>query len=156
MSATSYPVPKPLWDALENVLMVKSKELIKDIARTLKQPEKPLLDAFKAKKHSFHLVDMEDPSDNKFQCEALVCSSAVAHRCRKPVLFGQKMCPEHELWKMPSVSQKPIVNRIQTCDGDVYFVDNLMNVYTADFERVGTFQDGILTLFEVEEEEEYA
>jgi hypothetical protein len=156
MSAKSYPVPKPLWDALENVLMVKSKELIKDIARTLKQPDKPLLDAFKAKKHTFHLIDMEDPSDNKFECEALVCQSAVAHRCRKAVLLGQKVCPEHELWKMPSVSQKPIVKRIQTGDGDIYFVDNLMNVYTADFERVGTFQDGILTLFEVEEEEEYA
>lgn len=54
MTTTSYPVPKPLWDAFENVaFMVKSKELIKDIAKTLKQPEKTLLDAFKAKKHTF-------------------------------------------------------------------------------------------------------
>ncbi len=156
MSAKSYPVPKPLWDALENVLMVKSKELIKDIARTLKQPEKPLLDAFKANKHAFHLIDMEDPSNNTFECEALLCQSAVAHRCRKPVLLGQKVCPEHELWKMPPVSQKPIVKRIKTFEGDTYFVDSLMNVYTAEFERVGTFQDGVLTLFEIEEEEEYA
>ncbi len=155
MSAPSYPIPKPLWDAVENVLMVKSKELIKDIARTLNQSDKPLLEAFKAKKRTFHLVDMEDPTDNKFTCEALVCQHAVAHRCRKPVLLGQKVCPEHTTWKMPAVQSKPELKRISTHEGEAYFVDSLMNVYTADFERVGTFQDGELTLFEIEQEEEY-
>lgn len=155
MTTKSYPVPKPLWDALENVLAVKSKELIKDIAKALKQPEKPLLDAYKANKPSIHLVDMEDPTDNKFECEAVLCQSAVAHRCRKPVLLGQKVCPEHELWKAPSLGTKPIVQRLKTSEGETYFVDTLMNVYTIDFEQVGTFQDGTLTLFEIEEEEEY-
>jgi len=155
MSVTSYPIPKPLWDALENVLLVKSKELIKDIAKTLEQPEKPLLDAFKAKKHTLHLIDVPDPSDDKFQCEALLRTHAVGHRCRKPVLFGQKVCPEHEFWKMPSIAQKPIVRRLKTEEGETYFVDNLLNVYTVDFQRVGMFQDGILTLFTIEEEEEY-
>lgn len=156
MSAKSYPIPKPLWDAVENILMVKSKELIKDIAKTLKQPEKPLLDAFKAKKHSFHLVDMEDPTDNKFECEALVCTSAVACRCRKPVLLGQTRCPEHEFSKVPAMGTKPILKRIKTDEGGIYFMDSLMNVYTAEFERVGIYQDDTLVLFEVEEEEEFA
>jgi hypothetical protein len=152
----SYPIPKPLWDALENVLMVKSKDLIKDIAKTLHQSEKPLLDAFKAKKQKFHLVDMEDPTDNKFECEAILCESAVAHRCRKPVILGQKMCPGHEFWKQPTLGTKPSVQRIKTDDGETYFVDTLMNVYTIGFDRVGSFQDGILTVFEIDEEEEYA
>ena len=156
MPGPSYPIPKPLWDAIENVLMVKSKELIKDIAKTLNQSDKPLLEAFKAKKHTFHLVDMEDPTDNKFTCEALLCGSAVAHRCRKPVLLGQKVCPEHVNWKMPAIQSKPELKRIITEEGEAYFVDSLMNVYTAEFERVGTFQDGEMVLFEVEEEEEYA
>lgn len=156
MTTKSYPVPKPLWDALENVLMVKSKELIKDIAKTLKQPDKPFLDAFKANKPLLHLVEMDDPTDNKFECEALVCRSAVAHRCRKPVLFGQKVCPEHELYKAPVLNNKPVVKRMKTSEGETYFVDSLMNVYTADFEQIGTFQDGVLTLFTIDEEEEYA
>ena len=156
MTSKSYPVPKPLWDALENVLTVKSKELIKDIAKTLKQSEKPLLDAFKANKPLLHLVEMDDPTDNKFECEALVCSSAVACRCRKPVLFGQKVCPEHELYKAPVLSNKPVVKRMKTSEGETYFVDNLMNVYTADFEQIGTLQDGVLTLFTIDDEEEYA
>jgi hypothetical protein len=156
MTTKSYPIPKPLWDAIENILSVKSKELIKDIAKTLHQPEKPLLDAFKAKKHTFHLVDMEEPTGNKFECEALVCTTAVAHRCRKPVLLGQTRCPEHEFCKQPTLGAKPILTRLKTDDGDIYFVDSLMNVYTENFERVGSFQDGVLTLFELEDEEEFA
>lgn len=155
MSATSYPIPKPLWDALENVLMVKSKELIKEIASSLNQPEKPLLDAFKAKKHTFHLLDF-DESQEYSQCEALVCTHAVAHRCRKATLLGKKVCPEHEFASLPSLGPKPILQRIQTTDNTIYFVDSIQNVYTIDFQHVGTFVDGVLTLFEIEEEEEYA
>ena len=153
---SSYPIPKPLWEALENVLMVKSKELIKDIAKTLNQPDRPLLDAFKAKQHTFHLVDLTDPTDEKFQCDAILTDTAVAHRCRKPVVLGLRRCPDHEHAKQPSLGTKPVLKRIQTEEGEVYFVDSLMNVYTAEFERAGTLQDGCLTLFEIDEEEEIA
>ena len=156
MSAKSYPIPKPLWDAVENVLMVKSKELIKDIAKSLHQSEKPLWEAFKAKKHTFHLLDMEDPTDNKFECEALLCSSAVAHRCRKPVLFGRKVCPEHEFTKKPVLETKPFVKRITTPEGETYFMDNDSNVYTLEFQPVGVMKDNTLILFIIDEEEEFA
>lgn len=153
---TSYPIPKPVWDALENVLLVKSKELIKDIASALHQPEKPLLDAFKAKKHTFHLVDFTDPLTEATLCSAFVCDHAVAHRCRKPPLLGKSVCPEHE-WSSPvSLDQKLQLQRITTPEGESYFVDNLTNVYTVDFERIGMLQGETLTLFEVSEEEEYA
>lgn len=156
MSTTTCPVPKPLWDALENVLMVKSKELIKDIAKSLNRSEKPLLEAFKAKKHNFHLVDLSDPTDEKFQCEALLCTSAVAHRCRKAVLFGQRMCPEHEFHTQPSIGSKPVLTRLTTSEGETYFVDSNTNVFSKDLVLVGRFKDGQLTVFEIEEEEEFA
>lgn len=148
---TSYPIPKPLWDAIENVLLAKSNELIKDIAKTLNQPPRPLLDAFKAKKHTFHLVEMQDIDETHMECEAFVTGHAVAHRCRKPVLLGKKVCPEHEWSKIPQIAQKPIVRRIVTPEGETYFVDNLQNVYTEDFQQVGTFEDNVLTLFTVTE-----
>lgn len=156
MTTTSYPIPKPLWDALENVLMVKSKELIKDLASALHQPEKPLLEAFKAKKHSFHLVDFTDPSSDTSLCTALLCDHAVAHRCRKPPLLGKSVCPEHEWTSPPSVPQPLQLQRLVTPDGETYFVDTLTNVYTINFERVGQLQGEALTVFEVSEEEEYA
>ena len=127
MTTKSYPVPKPLWDALENVLMVKSKDLIKDIAKTLNQPEKPLVDAFKAKKHTFHLLDVSDGTDEKYQCEALLYEHAVAHRCRKATLLGQAFCPLHEFWKMPTLETKPVLHRITIERGENYFVDDKEN-----------------------------
>lgn len=156
MTTHSYPVPKPLWDALENVLMVKSKELIKDIAKTLKQPEKPLLDAFKAKKHTFHLIDMNDPTDDRFTCDALVCGAAVAHRCRKAVVMGTTRCPDHEFFIQPSFPNKPFLQRLHTSTNDIYFKDNLGNVYNIQYELVGRMEEDVLVLFEVEDEDEYA
>lgn len=148
--SSSYPIPKPLWDAIENVLLAKSNELIKDIAKTLHQPARPLLDEFKAKKHTFHLVETSESSHT--ECHALIQEHAVAHRCRKPVLLGESVCPEHQWWKMPSVGQKPVLERILTPEGETYFVDSLQNVYTVDFERVGELQeDNTLLLFEIAE-----
>jgi hypothetical protein len=156
MTTKSIPIPKPLWDALENVLMVKSKELIKDIAKTLNQSEKPLLEAFKAKKHSFHLLDLSDPTDEVFQCQAILCTSAVAHRCRKPVLYGQCLCPAHEFYKAPHLDSKPTLQRLQTETGDVYFINDEGCVYDKDYQRVGTYKDNTLFLFTLDDEEEYA
>jgi hypothetical protein len=156
MTTQSSPFPKPLWDALENVFSVKSRDLIKDIAKTLNQSEKPLLEAFKAKKHQFHLVDLSDPTDGKFQCEALLCTSAVAHRCRKPVVFGQKVCPEHEVSTNPIIGTKPVLDRLITNEGETYFVDQSSNVFTKELTLVGRYTDGQLTIFEIDEEEEFA
>lgn len=155
MTTTSYPIPKPLWDALENVLMVKSKELIKDIASSLHQSEKPLLDAFKAKKHGFHLIESGEDLQENHECQNLICTHAVAHRCRKPTLLGKLVCPEHEFTKQPTLGTKPILKRIVTEEGETYFIDNIQNVYTIDFQPVGSFAEGIVTLFEIDEEEEY-
>ena len=156
MTSPSYAIPKPLWDAMENVLMAKSRELIKDIAASLRQSEKPLLEAFKARKHTFHLLDVSDPTNDTFQCNRLVSTHGVAHRCRKPVLLGQQVCPEHEFTALSTVQGKPEVRRLVTEDGTTYFVDTLCNVYTIDFDRVGTYHDNRVILYEIDEEEEYA
>lgn len=156
MTTTSYPLPKPLWDALETVLLVKSKELIKDIAASLHQPEKPLLDAFKAKKHTLHLVDFTDPTEDTPLCMALNFEKAVAYRCRRPPLLGCTFCSDHRWTPQVSLGSKPILERLTTPEGETYFVDSLTNVYTVDFERVGMLQGDTLVLFTVEPEEEFA
>lgn len=155
MTSSSTPIPKPLWDALENVLLVKSRDLIKDIAKTLHQPDRPLLDAFKAKKLQFHLVDLADPTDGNLQCDALLCTSAVAHRCRKPVLFGKSRCPEHEFHTNPVLGTKPLLQRVVTAEGEAYFVDSNKNIFTKELHLVGHYEDNTITLFEIDEEEEF-
>jgi hypothetical protein len=149
----SYPVPKPLWDALESALMAKSRELIRDIAKNLKQDEKTLMTAFRANKKNLYLIDVSDPTDDRWQCEALQQTTSVAHRCRKPVQYGERYCPAHHFWCMPeSCKSKPILRRVKTEEGDVYYVDTLtQQVYTVNFERVGYSHEDTLTVFEIEE-----
>lgn len=150
-SDTSIPVPKILWDELENALMIKSKELIKDIAKVLRQDEKQLWQEFRSKKRNLHLVDI-DSNQEEYECTALLCSTPVAHRCRKPVLFGKPVCPEHEYFLLPTeLKTKPQLQRIEGTD-EPLFVDSLtQQVYSRFYERKGSIVNNKCFVFEIEE-----
>lgn len=142
-------VPKLLWDELESALMIKSKELIKDIAKVLRQDEKILYQEFRSKKTQVHLVEFDCAEE--FECSAVSLNKPVAHKCRKPVLFGKPFCPEHEFFSLTNeLKQKPNLHRIQ--GEEPLFADTLtQQVYTVDYERVGFLQNNKCFVFEVEE-----
>jgi len=145
------PVNRILWESLESVLLAQSKELMRDIAKTLKQPEKPLMDAFRKEIKNVYLVDLSEPTDEKFLCEALLDDTEVAQRCRKAVVFGEKFCPCHTHWSMPlSLTRVPSLRRLKTSDGDIYFLCELtQNIYSQSYERIGFFEKNRIVLFEV-------
>lgn len=147
----SIAVPKVLWDELENALMIKSKELIRDIAKTLRQEESKLLHEFRSKKTHLHLLELDREEEEQYECQALVCSTAIAHRCRKPVAYGQSHCPAHEFFTMPSdLQSKPRVQRLP--GEEPLFVDTLTRqVFTVQQERVGYLENNTCLIFEVEE-----
>lgn len=149
----AYPVSKVLWDALESAFSAKAKELAREIAKTLHQDEKKLLAALKEKKNDLYLIDVSDPTDQRFECEALVRSTALAHRCRKPVQYSEKYCPAHSFWSMSeTLKTKPALRRICSTDGDIYFLDTLtQQVYNEKYERIGSHHDGNLVIFEIED-----
>ena len=151
-SQSSIPVPKVLWDELENALMIKSKELIKDIAKVLRQDEKQLWQEFRSKKTQLHLIEIET-NQEEYQCTAFVCSTPVAHRCRKAVLFGKTVCPEHEYFTVPNdLKSKPQLQRIEGDTEEPLFVDSLtQQVYSIFYERKGYLQNKKCIVFEVEE-----
>ena len=144
------PVNRLLWESLESVLLAQSKELMRDIAKTLKQPEKPLLDSFKKEIKNIYLVDLSEPTDEKFLCEALLDDTEVAQRCRKAVVYGEKFCPHHTHWVMPSaLTRVPSLRRLKTADGDYFLCDLTQTVYSQAYERVGFFEKNRIVLFEV-------
>ena len=138
MSTTqaSIPVPKVLWDELENALMIKSKDLVKEIAKVLRQDEKELWKEFRSRKKNLHLVEL-DSNQEEYECTALVCCKPIAHRCRKPVLFGKPVCPEHEYFTVPAeLKSKPQLHRIMGSSDEPLFVDSLtQQVYSLYYER---------------------
>ena len=145
----SFPIPKPLWEELENALMIKSKELIFDIAKTLRQDAATLWKEFRAKKGHVFLVENNQETD-EFACSAIVCSSKVAQKCRKPTLFGKSFCPEHEYY-VPSeeLKKKPQLQRIVS--DEPIFLDCLtQQVYNLEYERVGYMENKKCIVFEVE------
>lgn len=152
-TVSSIPVPKVLWDELENALMIKSKELIKDIAKVLRQDDKQLWQEFRSKKTLVHLIETES-NQEEYQCTALVCKTAVAHRCRKPVLFGKSVCPEHEYFTLSSeLKSKPQLQRIGGETDEPLFVDSLtQQVYSLSYERKGFITNNKCILFEVDTE----
>lgn len=145
----SVTVPKVLWDELESALMIKSKELIRDIAKSLHQDESTLLHEFRSKKTNLCLLELERENEEEFQCCALNFTTPIAHRCRKPVAYGMKFCPAHELFALPDITKRPHVQRIER---EELFVDNLtQQVFTVHQERVGFMNEKKCFVFEIEE-----
>lgn len=147
----SFAVPKPLWEELENALMIKSKELIYDIAKTLRQDASPLWKEFRSKKTHLFLVDINKEIDEHV-CIALVSSSKVAHKCRKPAMFGKQYCPEHENYILSEqLKKKPQLQCISS--DELLFLDCLtQQVYNLEYERIGYLENKKCIVFEVENE----
>lgn len=150
--ATTLSLPKPLWDELENALMIKSKQLISEIAKVLRVDEKPLLQEFRSKKTNVMLLELDREEEEKYECTALITTTKVAHLCRRPTLYGKKFCPEHEYFRpTATMESKPQVQRI-SCSEDPLFVDTLtQQIYTVDYDRVGYMTKEKCILFEIDE-----
>ena len=150
MTEKSVAVPKPLWDELENVFMIKSKELVQDIAKTLRQDFSVLWKEVRSKKTTLFLVEMEEEQED-YHCSALLSTSKVAHKCRKPTMFGSTYCPEHELFTLSDeLKNKPQLQRIKGTE-EPLFVDCLtQQVYNLNYERVGYIQNEKCVVFKLE------
>lgn len=142
-------VPKVLWDELENALMIKSKELVRDIAKSLREDESVLMKEFRSKKTSLCLLELDREEEEKYECSALVCNTLIAHRCRKPVAYGTNFCPAHEFFTIPNcLVNKHSVNRIQ---GEELFVDSFtQQVFNINQERVGYMKKSKCLVFQEE------
>jgi hypothetical protein len=151
----AYPVYEPMWDAFQQVLLKESKRLAEDIAKALGVPEKPLKDALaKKRKQSAYLIELCEPTETRFQCEALVETTNVAQRCRGAVVYGDRFCPCHIGWNMPeTLKSRPTLRRLVGCERDaVYFVDNLtQQLYDTDYRRVGTVNEQKAYVFEIDD-----
>ncbi len=150
MESKTHTVPKPLWDALEGAFQKKIRELIKDIATTCRQSEKPLWDAYRQSKHTVQLLDLAEPTDGIYECEALCTNTQVYTRCRKTVVFGQKFCAEHEYYHEPPTSALPLLQRCISDTHERFFIHKETNsVYDHEYNKIGLFKDNRIELFEI-------
>lgn len=155
----SFPFPKPLWDAIDSIFSAKSRELIKDIAKTLQADEKKLQQAFRSKKREMYLVDMTEPTNERFQCQALDPTTKVVQRCCKPVVFGEIHCPHHHGWKedvelqiLPQLEKVVVVDEDTDRKEKVFLDKEIGNLYNEDYEYIGFETTAKRYLFIVDED----
>lgn len=110
--------------------MAHAKKLAKEVAKTLRQPEQPLLQAIGKETIPLYLVEAADPTNEEFLCRSLSTDTEVAHVCRKPVLYGTAACPEHSRGQETVSAKLPRLHRFVTDEDEVYYYDELLrNVY---------------------------
>ena len=153
------PFPKPLWDAIDSIFSAKSRELIKDIAKTLHVDEKKLQQAFRSKKREMYLVEMNEPTNERFQCQALDPTTRVAQRCLKPVVFGEVFCPQHHGWKedvelqiLPELEKVIVVDEDTDEKRKFFRGKDTKDLYNEHYERIGFETDTKICIYVVEED----
>jgi hypothetical protein len=155
---TLFPIPMFLWQSLEASLKHESRRLVKDIATTLKTNEADLWKQVNKEVFSAYLVDMSEPTNEQFECCSYEAVGKLFKPCRKPVIYGQKVCPEHKnccLSKPPS--NLPRYRVLCYYDEDasdvqrVYLNPATNEVFSIDtLDRLGTWdtEEQSLSLFE--------
>lgn len=93
--ANQIPIPRYIWDSLEAAIQAESRRLVRDIAQTLGKPDGPLWNEVKKNSVSAYLVDLQEPTNEEFKCQAYTTNTLVQRPCGMPVIFGKKSCPEH-------------------------------------------------------------
>ena len=94
------PVPSLLWEAFQDALEGNMRRLAKDIAKTLLQPEAPLLAAIMTKTVRPYIFEETDDRELDMRCDYICqrpATPGVLQSCGQPVLWssGISRCPEH-------------------------------------------------------------
>jgi hypothetical protein len=141
-------------EGLESVFFTNARNLLKDIARDLGQPEKEILKAFSKDTVKIHLIEEETTEQ---ECCAIVVDSLVATRCRRAVYRDTCYCPFHHRTS-PNAKYAhglPSFRRIKTESGDLYFLDPVtQTLYDKQANRVGRRTEKGIQVFKIEEQTE--
>lgn len=154
------PIPSILWSSLEDVLSTNMRLFAKDIAKTLGQPEGPLLQALGAEKIRPYILEVSEETHEIDMCCGVICVKPEAPHflqpCGHPIVWtsGSKRCMEHLSYRAMAIpSSLPVLKRLEhRLNDEILYVSEDSTVYTAQNVPAGQFINGVLTLFCVEPE----
>lgn len=149
--STTIPIPKIYWDTFQAALQAQVKRLAKDVAKSLRQPEQPLLKAILTEKVDAYLFEEEGAEFTDLEsmrCKHKVPSEkngAVLEACRQPVLLGKGACCLHLGVKETSTAGLKVYRTLKIED-TTYWLDG-ETVLNDELECCGVFKDNKCTLF---------
>ena len=129
-SQVQIPIPRIYWDTLQTSLHAEVKRLAKEVAKTLHQPEQPLLKAIQQNTLGAYLFEESNAELVDIQamrCKHFVPSSenpSVLCPCNQPILLGAgNACPAH-LHKENSTPFLQKLRIVKSSFGEVFWVDD--------------------------------
>jgi len=147
------PVPSLLWEAFQDALQGNMRRLAKDIAKTLLQPEAPLLQAIMTKTTRPYIFEETDTGqDLDMRCDYLCTHDCVLQKCSQPILWmaGVTRCPEHMYLPVVKTTLQ-VVYPLEPVEEEQLYVTEDGTAYGADFAARGRFdlESKRLTLFTI-------
>jgi hypothetical protein len=118
MEPKQFAIPLYIWESLEATLKAESRRLIRDIAKTLGKDEAELARHIGTQNFSAYLVDMTEPSGERFECTSYSLEGPIQKPCRRPVIFGTTKCPFHSHSQQRPSSSLPVYRILKYYDED--------------------------------------
>lgn len=154
----SIAISDTLLQTLKRSFESERKKLCRDAAKILRVPEEQVNQIVQQAMTQIKLTVFEE-DENRQTCPVFIQRAVVLERCRGSCLMGTGRCLNHQAVKEPpelpdTIENLTRVERPDPNDPPMWCNESTHVVYNSEGKVVGNYEDGALTLFTFEEEDE--
>ena len=136
---TTVPIPKVIYESIQDILQCQIDSLARDIAKTLDVNEKILLHEIRKEKIGIYLID--EDCDLDLKCKSYVNKNGYIYiKCDEPVVYNTGLCPKHSIHPIyfETIKYHTCVSNIIIND-DKYYIDNKNKLYDEELNVIGIY-----------------
>jgi len=150
------PLPKIIYNTLEDVLEGQIRRLVGDIAQNLGVDPKPLIQSIMKEKVSCYLFEesVEDYDLHTARCKSyelvVYNNNNLYVPCKKPIVYTKDYCISHLKNHLDVPNTENILDTL-IVENTRYYVDKFKKVYSLDFKKIGLYfpNDEKILIFKV-------
>lgn len=143
---TTIPIPKIIYESIQDALQSQIDSLARDIAKTLDVNEKVLLHEIRKEKIGIYLVD--EDCDLDIKCKSYKNKNGHVYiKCDEPVIFNSFLCPAHTVCPIyfDTIKHNTCISNIVINDIK-YYIDNKNKLYDENLNIIGIYNKKSNTL----------
>lgn len=133
------PIPKTIYETIQDILQYQIDGLAKDIAKTLDVNEKILLHEIRKEKIGIYLID--DDCDIDIKCKSYATKNGYIYtKCDEPVVYNTSLCPKHSIQPIyfEAIQHNTCLSNIVINDIK-YYIDNKDKIYDEELNLIGIY-----------------
>jgi hypothetical protein len=138
------PLPKIIYNTLEDVLEAQIRRLVGDIAQSLSVDPKPLMQSIMKEKVSCYIFEesVEDYDLHTARCKSyelvVYNNNHLYIICKKPIVYTKEYCVDHLKNHVAAPNTENVLDTLVVEDKK-YYVDKFKKVYSLDFKKIGLY-----------------